>query len=357
MLPHELSRIINVALRKNFNDFINEYRIREIARKMQDPAYDGLTLLSIAYDAGFNSKSTFNRFFREMTGKSPAEYKNRLKKERPSYTLRPFSRSAAIILSHEATPKWPSEKLNRKYMFRNYLKIAYRSLLKSKAFTILNVLGLSLGLASCLLIIFYVADELSYDRYNVNASRIYRVNEDLKLGENNVLYAVAMPPLAKTLKSEFPYVEDAVRIKSAGSMHVKKGTSSILENRIAFADPSLFNVFTLPMITGDPKSALAEPNSIVITESTALKYFNTTNVAGRSLTFDDKEFFRRSTTWRYKGHPGAIAFQLRLLYLDGDFSGQQVERMAAGDYNTYVLLKDASDGKKAGGCPASIALK
>src|ERR1700727_825717 len=133
-------------------------------------------------------------------------------------------------------------------MIRNYIKTAYRTLVKNKGFTVLNILGLSLGLASCLLIIFYVVDELSYDRYNTNADRIYRVNEDLKLGENNVLYAVCMPPLAQALKSDFPYIENTVRIKKLGSSHVKKGTTNILENNIAFADPSLFDVFTLPMI-------------------------------------------------------------------------------------------------------------
>jgi putative ABC transport system permease protein len=97
-----------------------------------------------------------------------------------------------------------------------------------------------------------------------------------------------MPPLAKTLKAEFSYIEDAVRIKNAGSMHVSKdGITAVLENRIAFADRSLFQVFTLPMISGDPRSALDEPNSIVVDESAAMKYFGTTNVVGRSLTFDN----------------------------------------------------------------------
>jgi len=107
-------------------------------------------------------------------------------------------------------------------MIRNYIKTAFRSLMKNKGFTFINVLGLALGLATCLLIVFYVFDELSYDRYNTKADRIYRVNEDLKLGENNVLYAVCMPPLAQALKSDFPYVENTVRIKYAGLSHVKK---------------------------------------------------------------------------------------------------------------------------------------
>ena len=177
-------------------------------------------------------------------------------------------------------------------MIRNYIKTAFRTLLKNKGFTVLNVLGLSLGLASCLLIIFYVVDELSYDRYNTKADRIYRVNEDLKLGENNVLYAVCMPPLAQTLKTDFPYVENTVRIKNAGSRHVKKGSVNILENNMAYADPSMFDVFTLPMIDGSPATALAEPNSVVITETMAKKYFNSTNAVGKILIFDDNNSYK-----------------------------------------------------------------
>jgi len=229
-------------------------------------------------------------------------------------------------------------------MIKNYLKTAWRSLSKNKAFTILNVLGLSLGLASCLLIVFYVADELSYDRYNLNADRIYRVNEDLKLGANNVLYAVAMPPLAKTLKSEFPYVEDAVRIKNAGSVHVRKEATNILENRVAFADPSLFNVFSLPMISGDPKSALVEPNSVVINQSTAVKYFNTTNVVGRSFTFNDKDFFK--ITGVIRDIPKQSHFNFDFLVSMSTFPDSKSNEWLRSDYNTYVLLKQPSDYKK-----------
>src|ERR1700712_6121333 len=107
-------------------------------------------------------------------------------------------------------------------MIRNYIKTAYRSLKKNKGFTALNVLGLALGLTACLLIVLYVVDELSFDHYNTKADRIYRVNEDLKLGNNSVQYAVARPPLAQTLKLEFPYIEDVVRLKKADSFRIKK---------------------------------------------------------------------------------------------------------------------------------------
>jgi len=229
-------------------------------------------------------------------------------------------------------------------MILNYIKTAYRSLVKNKGFTILNVLGLSLGLASSLLIIFYVVDELSYDRYNVSANRIYRVNEDLKLGENNVLYAVCMPPLAQTLKNDFPYVENTVRIKNAGSLHVRKGVTNILENRVAFADPSLFSIFTLPMISGSPSTALAEPNSVVLTETMAEKYFNSTAVVGRLLTADNKDLYK--VTGVIKDIPRTSHFNFDFFISMSTLPDSRSDEWLRSDYNTYVLFRNAADHKK-----------
>ncbi|HSZ33181.1 MAG TPA: helix-turn-helix domain-containing protein, partial [Puia sp.] len=122
--PHELSRIINLALRKNFTEFINEYRIRQVTRKMKDPASDRLTLLGIALDAGFNSKTTFNRIFKQATGKTAAEFKNDLKNKRPSYHLDPFSNSTTVISYLKAVT-----------MFKNYFKIAFRNLARNKVYS------------------------------------------------------------------------------------------------------------------------------------------------------------------------------------------------------------------------------
>jgi putative ABC transport system permease protein len=229
-------------------------------------------------------------------------------------------------------------------MFKNYIKTAVRSLYKNKGFTAINILGLALGLATCLLIVFYVVDELSYDRYNTKANRIYRVNEDLKLGENNVQYAVAMPPLAKTLKVEYPYIEDATRIKAAGTTHVKKGNGNIVENKVGFVDANIFNVFTLPMISGDPKTALLEPNTVVITESTAKKYFNTTDAVGKTIVFNEKENFK--VTGVIKDVPKQSHFNFDFFVSLESFPDSRSNEWLRSDYNTYVLLKDAKDYKK-----------
>ena len=168
-------------------------------------------------------------------------------------------------------------------MFRNYLKIAFRSLRKSKGFTALNVIGLAAGFGVSLLIVLYVTDELSYDRYNVNADRIYRIDEDSYI--NNTRYdAVTVSKFfGPALVASYPKIQQMVRFRSPGNQLVRKDGNHILEHHFVFADSTIFKVFTLPMIAGDPNTALNNPHSIVIDESAARRYFNSTDVIGRTL--------------------------------------------------------------------------
>ncbi len=175
LTTHELSRIINTVLKKSFNDFINEYRVADVIRKMQDPAYDHITLLGIAFESGFNSQSTFNRIFKQMTGKSPLEYKNDLKKEHPSYNLGSHSRFATVISHHETTPRWSQDKLNRNYMFKNYFKIARRNLVRNKSYAAINITGLAVGIAVCMVIFIIIQYQTSFDNFHAKKDRIYRV--------------------------------------------------------------------------------------------------------------------------------------------------------------------------------------
>jgi len=157
-------------------------------------------------------------------------------------------------------------------MIKNYIKTAFRSLKKNKGFTAINVLGLALGLATCLLIVFYVFDEWSYDSYNVKADRIYRVNNDIKFAGNTKSYATVAAIAASAMKNSFPEVQETVRFLDRGGFNVKKDGQNIYEEHMINADPTIFAVFTLPMLNGDPATALKEPHSVVITESTAKKY-------------------------------------------------------------------------------------
>src|SRR5665213_1353751 len=176
-------------------------------------------------------------------------------------------------------------------MLRNYLKIALRNLRKSKGFTAINIIGLASGLAVCLLIVLYVSDEFGYDRYNVNADRIYRLDGDIFYNNTAYISADGPKPLAPALLRDNPQFEQMVRLSYGGDIMVKKGNDYIQDHHYVFADSTFFKVFTVPMLAGDPNTALNEPNSMVIDETTARKYFGGSsapaNIIGRTLELEN----------------------------------------------------------------------
>jgi len=179
-------------------------------------------------------------------------------------------------------------------MFRNYLKIAWRNLRKQRGFTLINISGLAIGLASCLLITLYILDELSYDQFHAKANRIYRINSDVKFGGNDMHMAVSPAPVGPTLKKDYPQVEQFVRLHQRGTWLVKRpgSTNSLREENITFADSTLFDVFTLPLVSGNPKRALTEPNTLVISEAAAQRHFGNQDPMGQTLTFDNKTGYK-----------------------------------------------------------------
>jgi len=228
-------------------------------------------------------------------------------------------------------------------MIKNYIKIAWRSLLKNKGFTAINIGGLALGLAATLLIIFYVVDELSYDRFNHKANRIYRVNEQLKLGDNAVDYAVAMAPLAKTLLRDYPQVENSVRLLKS-SITITKGDENIIENNGLFADPSIFDVFTMPLILGDKVSALMQPNTVVVSRSLAIKYFNNLNVIGRTLTVPNYGILK--VTGVIADMPKQSHFRADFIIAMAGWKDSNATSWLQSNYNTYVLMREGADPKE-----------
>src|ERR1700722_963589 len=172
-------------------------------------------------------------------------------------------------------------------MFKNFLKVALRNLWKNKAFSAINIAGLSVGLAVCLLIILYVKDELSYDRYNAHSENIYRVDADIAFNGTQFTSAVSPAPLAPTLMKDYPQIVQYVRLRNFGDILIRKDNQNIQNHNAIFADSTFFQVFSIPMIAGNRLTALNEPNSIVIDETTANKYFNSTEVVGKTLYVDN----------------------------------------------------------------------
>ncbi|SEN41876.1 putative ABC transport system permease protein [Chitinophaga rupis] len=168
-------------------------------------------------------------------------------------------------------------------MFKNYLLLALRQLRKNRGYSFINIFGLATGLGICLLIVLYVTDELSYDRYNVNADRIYRIDEDLYFNNTQYDAVTTSKFFGPTLVASYPKIQQMVRFRYPGGLLVRKGNDHVLDHHFVFADSTIFKVFTLPMIAGDPNTALNDAHSIVIDETAARRYFNSTDVIGRTL--------------------------------------------------------------------------
>ncbi|UOG73041.1 ABC transporter permease [Hymenobacter tibetensis] len=171
-------------------------------------------------------------------------------------------------------------------MLRNYLKIALRSLWRNKAFSAINVFGLAIGIATCLIIMLFVQNELSYDRYNEKADRMVRVVFRGSVQGEKMEEGFVMPPVAQTLLAEYPEVEDATRLtNSGGNQRISYGDKSFREDAVAFVDANFFQVFTIPFLQGNSKTALVQPNTIVVSQAMAHKYFGNANPIGKVLTF------------------------------------------------------------------------
>jgi putative ABC transport system permease protein len=227
-------------------------------------------------------------------------------------------------------------------MFKNYLKVALRNLWKSKGFSAINIIGLAAGLGVCLLIVLYVADELSYDRYNDKSARIYRLDADIYFNNTQFTSSIAPKPLASTLAKECPQVEQMVRINYQNDILVKKGGDWIRDHHLAFADSTFFKVFTVPMVTGDPNTALNEPHSIVIDESAARRYFNSTDVVGKTLELENKTICK--VTGVMKDFPRQSHFHLSFIQPQRDrgYQGDN-DQWLSNNWHSYILVRPGVD--------------
>ncbi len=173
-------------------------------------------------------------------------------------------------------------------MFRNYLKTAINTLRQNKGFAFINILGLTLGITVSLLILMYVINELSYEGFQKNRKNIYRIALEWGSDGSTMKFAGSMPALALAIDSQLPEVKAAVRIKKDYSASFKNSENQdIKESDTYFADPDVFKIFTFPLMEGDAGKALTDPFTVVISESTARKYFGESDALGRELTYND----------------------------------------------------------------------
>ncbi|HWK98998.1 MAG TPA: ABC transporter permease, partial [Parapedobacter sp.] len=229
-------------------------------------------------------------------------------------------------------------------MITNYFKTAWRNLSKNRLFTILNTVGLSLGLAGFILTAAYVWNELSYDRFHANADRIVRADAHIHIGGSKLDMAFTSDMMGPVLQNEYPEVEAFARLyTSTGAKLVKKGDRWINEPRVAHADSSFFRMFTYHALQGDLTHALDAPNSVVLTQSAARRYFDTEDVVGKTLETNDAGTTAYQITGVIEDMPANGHFNYDFLFSMENARYGDWGAFLSHNFTTYLLLRSADD--------------
>jgi putative ABC transport system permease protein len=203
-------------------------------------------------------------------------------------------------------------------VLKNYLIVAFRSIQQHKAYSIINIIGLAIGIAACLLLFLWVQDELSYDQYHEKAYRIYRVISQYKADGVVDKFAKTPAPLGPALVNEFPEVEKAVRFGE--NEFLVSYQNRLFHEYIFFADPEIFDVFTFPLIEGNPHTALSEPYSILISEEIRDKYFAGEEPVGKIITLNETRDCK--VTGVFKNIPHNSHFRFNFLGCFSDYASR-----------------------------------
>lgn len=230
-------------------------------------------------------------------------------------------------------------------MIKNYLRITVRNLLRNKVFSAINIFGLAIGISTCLIIMLFVLNEFSYDRFNKKADRIVRVVFRGFVQGEKMREASVMPPTARALKADYPEVLDATRIRNYGRPRFITGANSFADESFAYVDSNFFRVFSFPLLQGNPNTALLQTHSIVISETAAKKYFGNENPMGRLMNFKGWDAPYK-ITGVMQDMPGNAQFHFDLLGSMASLPESRENTWMSSNYFTYLVLPEGYDYKK-----------
>ena len=256
--------------------------------------------------------------------------------------LRSFGHTAGLRDTQQQTIQSVNKYTN--IMLKNYITIAFRNLKKHRFYTAINIFGLAIGIASCLVIVLYITQELSYDRHHQAADRIYRVDCEIKFGPNHLQLAVAPAPMADALRTDFAEVENAARFWGDGSMLIKRTDQNIRETEVVYADSSVFNIFTLPFIQGNPKQALKDPYTMVISRRAAEKYYPNENPVGQALIVENKDNYKITGVYENMPVNSHFHFDMMLALVSTDYNKDS--NWLSNNFATYIKLRPDADYKQ-----------
>lgn len=227
-------------------------------------------------------------------------------------------------------------------MIKNLLLVALRNFKKDKWYSLLNILGLTIGITFGMFLMFYIKDELSFDNHYAKANRIYRINSIIKEADRDTMrWAIAPFPLGPALAKDYPEVEEAVRFVRSGRTMFKNGATKLYEDKVFFADSNVFRVFNCDFLEGDEKNPLQEPNTIVLSESTAIKFFgNNKKYLGKTLENVNGRVYK--VTGVIKDIPRNSHLLFNALVSRASLPADFGDGWGSFDFYTYVLLKPGS---------------
>jgi putative ABC transport system permease protein len=247
--------------------------------------------------------------------------------------LRPFSKRKSLE-SHHDHSLHPSHT----DMIQNYFKITWRTLRTQWQYSLINITGLAVGMTCCILILLYVRHEQSYDRYHDGAERIYRViRDEMNNADQLEPYATTPGAMAVTMRTDLPELEAATALFQSRPLVMTYGDKQFYEDRLYGADTSLFRVFSFPFVKGSQEDAFITPQSIVITETTALKYFGSEDPIGKAMKAEDADYFVAGVV---KDVPANSHFKFDILVPHRLPEGRFITTWGPPRYHTYIKLKE-----------------
>jgi len=226
-------------------------------------------------------------------------------------------------------------------MLNNYLKITIRNIRKNKGYSFINIFGLAVGMACCILILLWVKDELSFDRFHDNADVIYRVTEHQYNSSGDYFPVAVTPwPLAEALKDDFPEIVDSARLRILSGRLISYKDKKFNERDFVAVDPSFLKMFSFPLVKGDISTALTEPNTILITEETAARYFGDEDPIGKVLAYNNNIDFKVTGVLKNVHHNSHVQFDFLVPFESTLREFGWTDSWWTNNYTTYVQLAD-----------------
>ena len=223
-------------------------------------------------------------------------------------------------------------------MLKNYLKVTLRNIGKHKAYSLINISGLAIGMAACVLILLYVQDEISFDTYHEKGANIYRVILDAAVMDQTIETTNTSAPMARVLVEEYPEVLDAIRFNEAGRVLISYEDQKFYEERFYWADSTVFDIFTFPLVQGNPKTALTKPNTVVISEDMARKYFGDDDPLGQILRYNNRGDYEITGVLQNIPHNSHFGFDFLGSFITLPRATSPV--WVSNSFYTYLLLQE-----------------